>query len=195
MAYSTEIEQLLSLGTNQLPIADYSTLGLSAGNAAELIKLATDPKFLRAKEDSPKFWGAIHAWWALGQFKVTEAVSPLLDLIAQYPYDRLFDEDLLRVFGVMGKAAIPEFEKYLADPKKPKQSRDMVFSYLGDLGHIYRNDCRSIIDNFLLNAVHNNIETNAFAVCALIDLKAVESIDVFDTRSKQIVWKLAFQVI
>jgi hypothetical protein len=176
MVYSKEIQQILLLGTSQIPLADYSMLGLSAEHAAELIKLATDPKFLRAHENSPKFWGAVHAWYALGQFKIIEAVSPLLDLIAQYPYDRLFDQELLRVFVIMGEATIPEFAKYLADPKKPKQSRDMVFFYLGKLGHVYRKDCLNIIDHFLLNAESNNVETNAFAVCALIDLKAVESI-------------------
>ncbi len=178
MNYSKETEKLLTIGADLLPLEDYSVLGLSAEHGSELTRMATDPKFLSAKADSQKFWGAVHAWYALGQFKVLNAVSPLLDLIAKYPYDLLFDQDLLKAFESMGRGVIQEFHIYINDIAKPKASRDMVMCYLGKIGKIHRQDCIDVLNEFLLKADTNNIETNGFAVCALIDINAKESIDI-----------------
>jgi hypothetical protein len=178
MNYSKETEQLLILGPDILPLEDYSALGLSADHASELTRMATDPKFLRAKENSPKFLGAVHAWYALGQFKALNAISPLLDLIPKYPYDLLFDQDLLKVFESMGSGVILEFRNYLQNTSKPNSSKDMILSYLGKIGKNYRQECLEVLNEFLLTADSNNIESNSFAVCSLMDLKAVESIDI-----------------
>ena len=178
MNYSKETKQLLTIGSDLLPLENYSSLGLTAEHASELTLMATDPKFLRAKEDSPKFWGAVHAWYALGQFKVISAVSPLLDLIAKYPYDLLFDQDLLKVFELMGRGVVPEFRIYINDPAKPKPSRDMAMGYLGKIGKTHHQDCIDVLNEFLLKADNNDIETNSFAVCALIDIESKESIDI-----------------
>lgn len=177
MTYSQKLEQLLGLDDETIP-QDYVALGFTLDDVAELIHMATDDALLNEEEGSPKFWAVVHAWYALGQLQVFDAIEPLLDLIDKYPYDLLYDQKYPEVFKLMGKGCIPILGAYLNDSKKPEQARGLCCHYLSEMGKEYRTECIEVLTDFLKRFENHDVDFNAFAVSSLMDLSAVESIDI-----------------
>jgi hypothetical protein len=118
--YPEPVGRLLTLGRPE-PWdlwADYASMGLRRDeHAAELIRLASDAGLLDATEESPATWGPLHAWRALGQLGATEAIGPLLSLLRRVEEndDELVGEELPKVFGRIGIAALEPLRSYAAD--------------------------------------------------------------------------------
>jgi len=177
MKYSQKLEQLFGLVDEAIP-QDYVALGFTLDDAAELIHMATDYALLNEEAESPNVWASVHAWYALGQLQVLDAIEPLLDQIDKYPYDLLFDKDYPKVFKLMGKGCIPILGAYLNDSKRPEQARELCCHYLSEMGQEYRTECVEVLTDFLHRAENHDVNLNAFVVSSLMDLSAVESIDI-----------------
>ena len=152
MEYSEQLKQLLTLGEPQDAPLNYSSLGFGTTHVDELIRMATDLELLSTDEDNISFWGAVHAWRALGELKATDAIVPLLDLREQYTFDLLFDQEFPTAIVLMGKTAIPELKHYLFDENRGEVERSSALPCLGAFGVAYRQECLSIIAELLQGA-------------------------------------------
>jgi hypothetical protein len=178
MEYSEQTRQLLGLGEAQLPLSDYLSLGFTTEHAGELIRMATDPELLNADEDTSEFWATVHAWYALGQLKATEAIAPLLDLHDQYPYDKLFSEEFPKVFALMGVSAIPALKDYLWDTSKTEMTRSTALPCLEEIGLTHRQESLAVFAEFLQQADESCKSLAGLVICGFIKLRATEYIEI-----------------
>ena len=170
MEYSEQLKQLLTLGEDtQL---DYSSLGFSMVHADELIRMATDPGLLETE-----YVAAVHAWYALGQLKVTDAIAPLLDLREQYPLDQLFDEELPKAIVLMEESAIPVLKQYLFDDGREENARSNALSSLEAICLTHRQECLEVFSELLQQSDQSCKSLAGLTICALIGLKATEMIE------------------
>ncbi len=178
MNYSEQVKQLLALGEPKESIPNYLSLGFTAAHTDELLQMATDPDLLNAEEDDPVFWAAVHAWYVLGQLQVVKAIEPLLDLHDQCPYDRLFYEELPKVFALMGASAIPELKLYLWNAERTEITRSTAIPCIEELGISYRQECLALFNEFLQQTTEQHSSLAGLVICALIELVATESIEI-----------------
>ena len=177
MEYIEPVKRLLTIGECQNLVLDLPGLGIGVEHANELIRLATDQSLITAEEDDPGFWAVIHAWYALGQLQVTEAIPRLLDLNEEYSFDALFEDEFPKVFTLMGLPAIAKLKEYLDDTAKSQFARSNAISCLTALGEFHRGECIDVLTDFLKKANNTVADLAGLTVCALLELKATETID------------------
>jgi hypothetical protein len=169
---------------------DYLALGITRADIPELIRLVQDdeifqlepPDDLPVGEDLPDWYGQIHAWRALGQLKAEEAIPALLGIL-----HRIDDEDndwlssdIRFVFGMIGRTAMEPLTKYLADETHPMYARTSAGSSLAEIAEAdpeVRERCIIGITAVLEKYETNDEGLNGFLINDLVDLKAVEQID------------------
>lgn len=186
--YPPPVDTLLTYGVckNFHTWPDYvSELGLGPEHVSDLIRMATDPALNRAHGDSLEVWAPTHAWRSLGQLKAEEAIEPLMVL-----FDDLDGEgddwvlnELPRVYGMIGPAAIPVLSAYLSDRAYGKSSRITVSVALGCIVERYtevRSECVAVLTRQLERFDENDTRLNAFLISLLTDLKAEKSAPVIE---------------
>lgn len=104
------------------PDPDYVTaLGLRPEHVPELIRIAQhwSDGSIEWPEDDPDLalYAPVHAWRALAQLRATEAVAPLLDMIASLDAmeDDWYLDEFPSVFGMIGAPAFEPVNRYLAN--------------------------------------------------------------------------------
>jgi hypothetical protein len=171
-SYQPPIDKLLTLGSQQL---DYITeLGLNSEHIPDLIKMAVDNDSLGASDDNIA-WAPVHAWRILGQLQATEAITPLIQLFQKQDND-LVNEELPKVYGKIGTAAIPELTKYLNSHENELLARVTAINSLQEIAQ--QADARDEIIKVLTNSLlynQNPSELNGFIINTLIDLQALEA--------------------
>lgn len=160
--------------------------GLTAAHVPallEVVRLWADPDW--GGEGVPGIEAPIHAWRALGQLQAIEAVPTLLDLIE--PIERLKDdiylEDIRHVLALIGPAAFDPISAYLADDGRNVFARAAVASGLSHMARRFpdaRDRAIQAINDVLRRFADNDDDLNAFLICALLDVKAVESADLIE---------------
>lgn len=182
--YRKPVDVLLTLGDlqefdHQWP--DYSEYGLGAEHIPDLIQLATDSELHWADSESLEIWAPIHAWRALGQLRAEEAIESLLNLFHELEEDGWADwtgEELPRVFGLIGAAAIPALTAYLADTSHNISPRISAAHGLAEIGMSHaeaRKACITAIARQLEAFQKNDREFNGFLISFLVDLQAIET--------------------
>lgn len=160
---------------------DYcSQFGFTPAHAPELIRMACDDDLNSEDSESSIVWAPAHAWRALGQLKAIEAVKPLLDLAATSDDDWLF-EDLPKVFGLIGPAAMPILETFLEAGCKCEWAIIAALNGIKDIAKRfpeYRDNVVAIAVNNLRHYANNDPTVNADIIVLLMDLNAIETIDV-----------------
>lgn len=98
-----------AFGDEVPPWPDYLKLGIGPEHLPDLIRLATDPQFDDAPEDSPLAWAPLHAWRTIGQLgeRAAAAAGPLVALSARLAKveDDYAMAELPTVFGMLGPGA------------------------------------------------------------------------------------------
>jgi hypothetical protein len=190
--YSDPVARLLTIGDPRemhrepdwwggLNWPDYpAEYGLKPEHAPDLIRMATDKELNQAMADTTEVWAPLHAWRALGQMKVVEAVNPLLDLFhrVEDEDDDWVGEDLPEVMGLIGPEAVPALAKYLTSPKNLLWARVAAASSLGKIGTRHpdgRQACIAALTTTLEKYATNDELLNAEIVSSLADLDAVEA--------------------
>ncbi|MBK9007791.1 MAG: DUF1186 domain-containing protein [Anaerolineae bacterium] len=189
-SYTQPVSELLKLGRPERPWLDYSTLGFTHEDIPELLRLVKDnnlryldlPEDFPEDEDLPDWYGQIHAWRALAQLKVEEAIPAVLGILRQIDED---DDDWLTsdarlVFGTLGPVAIEPLKRFLADENNPMYARVEASMSLVEIGNRYPEErvrCIQGITVVLEKYETNDEEFNGFLVSRLIDAKAVEQIE------------------
>jgi len=157
---------------------NYSSLGFGTTHVDELIHMATDPELLNADEEDKEFWGAVHAWGALGELKATGAIAPLLDLCEQYEeLDLLFDQEFPKVFTLMGASAISGLKSYIFDDSRGDLCHSYALSCVEAISVTHRKECLEIYCELLQQADQEKRLLAGLVICALVDLEATETIE------------------
>ncbi|MEL7226383.1 MAG: HEAT repeat domain-containing protein [Cyanobacteria bacterium J06576_12] len=188
--YSSPVSALLTCGRpkttgrNQWP--DYlEAYGLTDEQIPELIQLASAEDL--DWDDDVECYAPIHAYRALGQLKAESAIQPLINLLDNNDSD-WFMEELPVVFGLIGAAAIPALNDYLNRSAPSVWSRVAASGGLEQIASRYlehRDECVTLITNALSRHQQQPPELNGTLVSRLLDLQAVESIDVIEKAYKE----------
>ena len=169
-------------GPADLGWLDYvSDLELTAEHVPELIRLACDAALHTAESEDPAVWAPTHAWRALGQLRAVEAVAPLLGLLKERADDDWIDIELPYVFGLIGPGAVPHVADFLADRSVTTEPLITAIKCLVEIverNPPSRNECIGILAHRLNCGAENDPAVNGFLISALIDLEAIETIDV-----------------
>jgi len=177
--YPAPLERLTTLDVDedQRPAdVDYHALGLEQRDVPALIRIATDRRYDTAS--LPAAWAPLHAWRALGALRAAEAAEPLTTLFDRAHDDDWILDDLPRALGKIGQPAIPAITQYLAHPTRPVWGRIGAATALAAIGARYpevREDCVVALTNQLRLFAEQDADLNAFLICSLLDLHAVES--------------------
>lgn len=120
-SYNDPVAKLLAYGKRSIsdrnPWPDYRTeLGLTSVDVPELIRMALDPIFDELDSNGTEIWAPVHAMQALGQLQATEAIAPLISVLA-------WDDDytsvsLPLVFGMIGAEAIAPLMDFIHIPQQ-----------------------------------------------------------------------------
>ena len=190
-AYSEPVSQLLRLGSPTIhEWPDYLVMGLTEVDIPELIRLVRDEelRWIEAtgeEEDIPEWCAQIHAWRALAQLKAEESVPALLSILHQvddYDDDWTGDE-LMDVFAMIGPVTIPPLAEYVANPENKTYARGAACGALNKIAEDYpesREDCVAALARSLELFEQNDEALNAFIIGDLVDLKAVEQIELIE---------------
>jgi hypothetical protein len=180
--YRPPVEQLLRRGQTSLRATgtDYAALGLGREHVAELIRMATDEELHGGPPGSPVVWAPVHAWWALAQLRAEEAIVPLLALLRRVDdeNDDYVSEDLPRVLGEIGPAAVAPAAEYLANPEHGEWARvaaAKTLRFIGEKHPAAQAECVARLTAQLEKFAEQSETLNAFLISPLLDLRAIEA--------------------
>ncbi len=186
--YPEPVARLITLGETPFHAAtDYRALGLRREHIPALIRLLKDEKLrtLPWGEDGsvpPGVYAQVHAWRALTQLDAQEAIPAFLDLL--YLIDEednaYVSEEIPVMLGRLGKAAAGPCRAYLASDAHGLFARVAAAHALAEIGQQHpeaRDACVRALAS-VLEAYENNDEVlNGFLISYLVDLRAIEHID------------------
>jgi hypothetical protein len=176
--YPQPLERLLTLGDPLDDWPDYpAQYGLSVEHIPDLIRMAEDnSRWDEEDDENPRVYANIHAWRALGQLGAVEATPHLLKLCAwvdEYG-DDWASEELSRVFGMLGVAAIPAISRYIADQKNGMWARSVACDGLVMIAKSNPDSapmCAEILAGVLADYAHNDPVLNGSIVISLAHLR------------------------
>jgi hypothetical protein len=181
--YSPLVSSLLAYGDcrelRQWP--DYLEMGFRQEHIPELIEMATDEKLNKGDQESLAVWAPVHAWRTLGQLRAEAAIEPLITLLPMFDVDDFVGEELPKVFGMIGRKAIPALEKYIFDDSNGLFDRIAAIHGIERIASgdpECRDKCVSIFTDKLKIFEKNDSTFNAFLILYLTELNATESIDI-----------------
>lgn len=183
--FSAPVERLLHLGRPQEKWRDYSMDGITADDIPELIRMATSRELNRAPYPSDLVWAPIHAWRALGQLRAVEAVEPLAGLLRYVDEedDDWIGEDLPRALSLIGPAALPTLDAYLADERQPLWARVAAQTSIHDIGEKFpesRDACITVLTTALERYDTNDPILNADLIYGLTRFQATGAVDLME---------------
>jgi hypothetical protein len=184
--FSDPVLALIALGEKSARVSEwhnYLELGITTEHIPELIRILDDIKDFWLDvdvENAPESYAPIHAWRALGQLKVEQAIPSLMRLIV-WNEDEEADwlmEDVPVVLGMIGFASISPIRDYLLKPDKFEWASVTMAHSLAEIGKQnpeYRNACVEALQAGLEQYADNGETINAFLIDYLAELKAVEA--------------------
>jgi hypothetical protein len=185
--YTPPVGQLLTYGAEDVARAaewpDYLALGLGPEDIPELIRMATEPALQQEEASDLEFFAALHAMRALGQLKAEAAIEPLLTLFDIAPDNEWMQEDMPRVYGMIGPAAIPALSAFLNDTAHSVYNRAYVANSLAEIARQHpeaRSQAVAAITQQLAQFEQNDEELNAFLINDIAHLKEVEALPLIE---------------
>jgi hypothetical protein len=180
--YPSPVSELLTQGDCRWRTGwpDYLALDLGPEHAPDLIRMALDEELYWADPDTDAAWAPVHAWRALAQLRAQEAAQPLTHLLSRIDEydDDWVGEELPRVFGHIGPAAIPVLADYLADDAHGLWARLAAAHGLSEIGTRHpgaRFDATDALTITLERFADLDPTLNGFIISYLVDLEAVEA--------------------
>ena len=188
--YSLPVSALLNCGrpktTGRNRWPDYiETYGLTNEDVPELIQLATEEDL--DWDNEVECYAPIHAYRALGQLRAESAIEPLISLLGTDDSD-WFMEELPVAFGMIGSAAISALGDYLNSMEPSVWSRVAASGGLEQIASRHpqhRDECVALITDALSHHRQQPPELNGNLVGRLLDLQALESVDVIEKAYKE----------
>lgn len=180
--YPSPVDKLLTYGDARtlLEWPNYLELGLSLEHVPDLIRMAMDDDLFAADMDSLETWAPVHAWRALGQLRAQAAIESLVGLLRRIDQvdDEWIQDEIPKVLGMIGPAAIPALAAYLADPAHEMYARAAAARGLQQIAERQpdaRAECVALLTRQLELFAEQDATFNAFLIDLLTDLAAVES--------------------
>lgn len=185
--YSYPVSQLLTLGQFFEEVdgrpetwKEYTKLGLDHRHIPELIAVVADDALHNGYGLVP--FAPVHAWRILGALKATEALPALVSLLRRIDDD--FDDwiatELPCVLGQMGGRSVDVLAPFAADGHNGSFARGGACRAMGEVASVHaeqRGRCLQILMTLLRSFEDNEQTLNTEIVSVLLDLNAVESID------------------
>jgi hypothetical protein len=179
-SYSSPVSELLTFGDcrdfREWP--NYLDLGLGPEHVPELIEMATDEELNWADSESLEVWAPVHAWRALGQLRAVSAIEPLLRLFHELDDSDWVSEELPRVYGMIGREAIPALARYLDDASHglwPRVTAATSLEQIAAGDPSARDECVTVLSRQLERFTENDPILNGFLISYLVTLGAVEA--------------------
>ncbi|BAZ03458.1 hypothetical protein [Calothrix sp. NIES-3974] len=176
------IAKLLSLGEchgTEFAWSQYSTnLHLNDEDIPDLIQIAIDQDLNHLSIEHLEASAPIHARRALGQLKATAAIEPLMELFHKLEDNEWVNEELPKIYGMIGAEAILPLQDYLGNNAYQLFPR---LSALNSLEEIARQNpdqetkVAAVLVQQLQKCLDYLPELNAFIITSLINLQAVQS--------------------
>src|SRR4051795_5218001 len=185
--YTDPVRRLLSIGASPAngpaEWPDYAaTYGLRSEHGTQLIRLACDAALYGSDPEGTAVWAPIHAWRTLGQLRAATSVPPLLTVLKSAGLDEdWMHTELPVVFGLIGSAAIPPVAAFISDQSQstfPAATAIMGVKEIARRHPECRRECIGLLERTLERDGHTDPGLKGFAVSALMDLQAVEAIEV-----------------
>ncbi len=178
--YTPPVSGLLKLGepAHLGRAIDYAALGFGPAHIPELIRLLNDNELAFGDSDTPEVFAQVHAWRVLGQLRASEAVEPLLDLLAKQEGDEWNDWAMDEVPGVLaqiGPSIIPLVVARLEQRGQQESAPSFYADTLQEVAHRFpdvRAEVVAQLCRVLETATANNAALNGLIVVDLIDLEA-----------------------
>ncbi len=185
--YIDPVRRLLSIGESREDdsakwLSYAETFGLGSEHIAELIRLACDEGLYGGDPESTEIWAPVHARRALGRLRAEASVSPLLAFLKSTGDDDDWAHtELPVVFGLVGPTAIQPVAGFISDHANstfPAATAILGIKEIALRHPACRGECIGVLERLLERHGDTDPALNGFAVSALIDLEAVEAIDV-----------------
>jgi hypothetical protein len=184
--YPEPVDKLLTYGRPEPSDAqnwpDYLELGLGPEHIPDLLRMTADEELWEAGEDASENWAPVHAWRALGQLRAVNALEPLLHLLVERVRDDWAIDELPQVYGLIGAAAIPTIEAYLAD-KSHQEATGLIAESLEIMTKLHPEDkpeAVAALIRLLENFEENDEELNGALISSLVDLKVLEALPLIE---------------
>jgi HEAT repeat protein len=187
--YSPPVDRLLTYGDcrTMCDWPNYLELGLTAEHVPELIRMIADEDLHFADSGGLEVWAPVHAWRALGQLRTEAAIQPLIELLVFFDNeiegDEYVVEELPKVFGLIGRAAIPALAAYLQNDEYLTQSRTTAANSLRRVAEqdaAVRDEVVALLSRQLAEFDGQDEGFNGFLVSDLVDLRATEALPVIE---------------
>ena len=183
MDYTDPVNRLLNYGSCQeiQGWPDYLKLGSTHEHISELIRMVTDRELLWADQDSLEVWAPVHAWRTIGQLRAEKAIKPLIGLFNELVDDDWASDEFPEVMALFGEKAITPLKEYLFDSSNKELARATAANCLEKIGNdnsSLKNGCISILTKYLEQSAVDAPTLNGLVIAHLIELEAVDSIDV-----------------
>lgn len=191
--YREPVSKILSIGRpdSDDKWKDYLALGITEFDIPELIRLMQDKEMrfmgvdIDDDKDYPEWFAQIHAWRALAQLKSEAMIEPFLGILPQIDEqeDDWLGHDVRIVFGMLGPIALEPISKYLANESKLMYARIETGYAIVSIGQKYpevRLQCIESICAVFEKYKTNDEEFNGFLIDNLLELKAIEKIDLVE---------------
>ena len=116
----------------------------------------------------------------MGQLRAESAIEPLVNLLNRIDLkvDDWVQVELPDVLAMIGPAAIPALDRFLADPDNGLWARGAAAGALSKIGVQYaeaRDRCVELVTSQLQRFREQDLDLNALLIDALVELHAVES--------------------
>ncbi len=187
--YQSPVSKLLNYGDcrNYKEWPNYlQELSLEEKHISELIRMVTDEELNQADSDSKEVWSPVHAWRAFGHLIAGEALVTLLGFLINRDDDWI-STDFPTLCTLIGVEAIPYLEKFLADSSNHFYARSDAAESLVAISNKYpetRESNIAAIAGELEKFRDNHPIFNGFLISTLVDLQAVETINLIEKAFK-----------
>ncbi|MCI0704463.1 MAG: DUF1186 domain-containing protein [Planctomycetia bacterium] len=179
-SYNPPVAGLLKLGyPNTESALDYTAFGIRSEHIPDLIRMLGDKELLA---DEPEWYAHIHAWRALGQLHATQAIEPLLDLVAENAtandWSDWIGEEVPEALAEIGPEALVFASRRLNEQPQHGLVSDAYARVLQEVATKHpdqRAEAIAQLCRILETATNNTREANAFVIGYLADLKATEA--------------------
>lgn len=122
-------------------------------------------------------YAPLHAWRALGLLRVREAAAPLAAMMVRYE-DDYARQDLPRVLGMIGEAAVEPVRVILANPAAALFTRVAAACALGEIAERHpgeRDRTVDLLTEQLRGWPEQDATLNAFLIDSLVELSATDA--------------------
>ncbi|MDP2984508.1 MAG: hypothetical protein Q8O92_14410 [Candidatus Latescibacter sp.] len=124
-------------------------------------------------------WAPLHAWRALGQLQAVEAINPLINLFHELEDDDWSNDDMPKVFAMIGAPALPALAVYLRYDARNVFPRKCAADCIRSIGlkhpEVKEKSARILVDQLKLYR-KNDPSLNGFLIYYLVDLGAKDAI-------------------